>query len=111
MPPEGLGKLKKVGDLMETRTRNLPACSILSQPTTPPRAPKQDIRIISYTTAVSVHMRLGGGGIAGTSQDDTRQKTTISSFFERSFWESFCSGLEMNMWSTHVDFVRRSDKV
>jgi hypothetical protein len=35
---EGLGKLKKV-HLIGTRTRDLPACSIVSQPTTLPRPP------------------------------------------------------------------------
>jgi hypothetical protein len=34
---EGLGKLKKI-HLIGTRTRNLPACSIVPQPTTLPRA-------------------------------------------------------------------------
>jgi hypothetical protein len=35
---EGLGKLKKI-HLIGTRSPDLPACSILSQPTTLPRAP------------------------------------------------------------------------
>jgi hypothetical protein len=30
--PEGLGNLKKFSDLVGSRTRNLPACSIVSQP-------------------------------------------------------------------------------
>jgi hypothetical protein len=34
---EGLGKLKKI-HLIGTRTRDLPACSIVPQPTTLPRA-------------------------------------------------------------------------
>jgi hypothetical protein len=34
---EGLGQLKKI-HLIGTRTRNLPACSIVPQPTTLPRA-------------------------------------------------------------------------
>jgi hypothetical protein len=33
---EGLGKFKKSNDLIGTRTRDLPACSIVSQPTTLP---------------------------------------------------------------------------
>jgi hypothetical protein len=37
--PEGLGKLKKI-NLSGTRTRDLPACSIVPQPTTLPRALK-----------------------------------------------------------------------
>jgi hypothetical protein len=36
---EWLGKLKISSDLIGSRTRNLPACSIVPQPTTPPRAP------------------------------------------------------------------------
>jgi hypothetical protein len=35
---EGLGKSKKI-HLIGTRTRNLPACNIVPQPTTLPRAP------------------------------------------------------------------------
>jgi hypothetical protein len=35
---EGLGQLKKI-DLIGIRTRDLPACSIVPQPTTLPRAP------------------------------------------------------------------------
>jgi hypothetical protein len=35
---EGLGKLKKSNNLIENRTRDLPACSIVPQPTTLPRA-------------------------------------------------------------------------
>jgi hypothetical protein len=35
---EGLGKLKKSNDLIENRNRDLPACSIVPQPTTLPRA-------------------------------------------------------------------------
>jgi hypothetical protein len=36
--PKGLEKLKKYCDLIETRTHYLPACSIVPQPTTLPRA-------------------------------------------------------------------------
>jgi hypothetical protein len=45
---EGVGKLKKKksNDLTGNRTRNLPACRIVAQPTTPPRAPI----ILYYTT-------------------------------------------------------------
>jgi hypothetical protein len=35
---EGLGQLKKSNDLIGYRTRDLPACSIVPQPTTLPRA-------------------------------------------------------------------------
>jgi hypothetical protein len=36
---EGLGKLKKSNDLIGNRTGDLPACSIVLQPTTLQRAP------------------------------------------------------------------------
>jgi hypothetical protein len=36
---EGLGQLKNSNDLIGTRTRDLPACSIVPQPTTLPHAP------------------------------------------------------------------------
>jgi hypothetical protein len=39
--PEGLGELKELNDSICTRTRYLPACSIVPQLTTLPRAPEQ----------------------------------------------------------------------
>jgi hypothetical protein len=36
---ERLGQLKKFTDLIGTRTRDLPTCSTVPQPTTLPRAP------------------------------------------------------------------------
>jgi hypothetical protein len=36
---EGLGQLKKSSDLIENQTRDLPACSLVPQPTTLPRVP------------------------------------------------------------------------
>jgi hypothetical protein len=39
---QGLGKLKKSNDLIGTRTRDLPAWSIVPQPTTLPSAPRTD---------------------------------------------------------------------
>jgi hypothetical protein len=36
---EGLGKLKIFSDLMGIQTRDLPACSIVPQPTVLPHAP------------------------------------------------------------------------
>jgi hypothetical protein len=36
---EGLGKMKKSSELTRNRTLDLPACGIVSQPTTLPRAP------------------------------------------------------------------------
>jgi hypothetical protein len=43
---EGLGKLKKI-HILGTRTRDLPACSVVAQPTTLPRAP--DYLFYRYT--------------------------------------------------------------
>jgi hypothetical protein len=37
---EGLGQLRKSNDLIGNRTHDLPACSIVPQPTTLPRAPR-----------------------------------------------------------------------
>jgi hypothetical protein len=42
---KGLVKLKKNHDLIGPRTRDLPACSIVPQPITLPRAPKQYMRL------------------------------------------------------------------
>jgi hypothetical protein len=36
---QALGQLKKTNDIIGNRTRYLPACSIVPQPTTLPRAP------------------------------------------------------------------------
>jgi hypothetical protein len=36
---EGLGQLKKISNLIGTRTVELPACSLAHQPSTIPRAP------------------------------------------------------------------------
>jgi hypothetical protein len=48
---EGLGQLKKSNDLIGIRSRDLPACSIVSQPTTIPRAPAEGINIESNAAA------------------------------------------------------------
>jgi hypothetical protein len=48
---EGLGELKKPNDLIGNRTRDFPACSIVPQPTTLPRALKhipKDHNIYGY---------------------------------------------------------------
>jgi hypothetical protein len=42
VPLERLGQLKNPNDFIETRNRDLPACSIVPQRTTPPRAPDSD---------------------------------------------------------------------
>jgi hypothetical protein len=49
VPLEGLGKLKKSNDLIGTRTRDLPACGIVPQPTTLPRA----LRVNKGTAIIS----------------------------------------------------------
>jgi hypothetical protein len=49
---EGLGKLKKI-HLIGTRTLNLPACSIVPQPTTIPRVPfSETLGMMNVTTAL-----------------------------------------------------------
>jgi hypothetical protein len=54
--PEGLGELKKkLNVLIRSRTRDLPACSILPEPTTLPRAPIS-ILINKYIYDVSLHL-------------------------------------------------------
>jgi hypothetical protein len=42
---EGLEQLKKTNDLIGNRTHDLPACSIVPQPTTVPRAPPSNFII------------------------------------------------------------------
>jgi hypothetical protein len=42
---EGLGKLKKSYDVIGNQTRDLPACSIVPQPTALPRAPFRNSNI------------------------------------------------------------------
>jgi hypothetical protein len=55
---EGLGQLKKSDDT-GTRTRDLPACSIVPQPTMLPHAPNQNIYIsINLFFLICI---LGGG--------------------------------------------------
>jgi hypothetical protein len=44
MRPEGLGKLKTSNDLTGTRTRDLPPCSTMPQPTTLLRVPLVRVR-------------------------------------------------------------------
>jgi hypothetical protein len=43
---EGLAQLKKPGDLIRNRTRDLPACSIVPQPTMLPRAPEYQVLVL-----------------------------------------------------------------
>jgi hypothetical protein len=42
----GLGQLKKSSDLIENKTGDLPACSIVPQPTTLPCAPDLTVLVI-----------------------------------------------------------------
>jgi hypothetical protein len=48
---EGLGQLKKSSDLIENRTRNVAACSIVPQPTTLSRAPFPVMRYMKIASA------------------------------------------------------------
>jgi hypothetical protein len=53
---EGLGKFEKSNDLTGNRTRDLPVCSIVPEPTTLPRAPKLYIinpKIIQHAYVLS----------------------------------------------------------
>jgi hypothetical protein len=47
-----LGQLKKFNDLVGNRTRDLPACSMVPQPTTLPRAPFLFILSIYYSPVI-----------------------------------------------------------
>jgi hypothetical protein len=49
---EGLGKLKKSSDLMGNRTCDLPACSIVPQPTTLSRAPFKMLRNFNFADII-----------------------------------------------------------
>jgi hypothetical protein len=54
---EGFGKLKESNDLIGTRTRDLPACRIESQPTTLPRTPlKMNVKEIVYDSVDLIHL-------------------------------------------------------
>jgi hypothetical protein len=52
---EGLGELKKFSDLIRTQTCDLLACSIVSQPTTLPCAPKISVIQIECCARLVVH--------------------------------------------------------
>jgi hypothetical protein len=52
---EGLGQMKKSKDLIGNRTRYLPACSIVPQLTTLPRAPKETFYIIQIVDKLEIH--------------------------------------------------------
>jgi hypothetical protein len=59
---EGLGKLKKSNALIENRTRDLPAFSVVPQPTTLPRAPALDyisVLCLTFTASLCPHYVLG----------------------------------------------------
>jgi hypothetical protein len=56
---KGLGKLKKFNDLIGNKTLDLPACSIVPQPTMLPRAPRIRIRCHnSKTPGRNIHRSL-----------------------------------------------------
>jgi hypothetical protein len=52
---EGLNKLKKLFDLIGSRTLDLPDCSIVPQPTMLPRAPYVYIYVYIYKIIVTFH--------------------------------------------------------
>jgi hypothetical protein len=54
---EGLGQLKKI-HLMGTRTRDLPACSIVPQPTTLPRAPVLCSRTLKHKLTIEIAVKV-----------------------------------------------------
>jgi hypothetical protein len=73
---EGLGELKKFSDLIGIRSRNLPDCSIVPQPTTLPRGPRTKSSICisglreCHCVMVSVvHLEW---------ENDTNRKTALS---------------------------------
>jgi hypothetical protein len=69
---EGLGKLKKKSnDLIGNQTRDLPACSIVPQPTTLPRAPNNNNNIFTCWT-----QQLGANHRATTNKKQYQQKQT-----------------------------------
>jgi hypothetical protein len=51
---EGLGKLKQFNYFIGNRTRDLPACSIVPQPTTPPKLENLET---NWLTIFKVHLR------------------------------------------------------
>jgi hypothetical protein len=51
---EGLGKLKKINDVIGTRTRDLPACSIAPQPSTLARVPYDNNRLEYFPVICNV---------------------------------------------------------
>jgi hypothetical protein len=55
---EGLGSTDKYNDLIGKQTRDLPACSIVPQPTTPRRAP--DINVGRGPLECNFDITLGG---------------------------------------------------
>jgi hypothetical protein len=55
---EGLGKLKKF-TLSGTRTGDLPACSVVPQPTTLPRAPRSYTLFILYFGVLAKSLNIG----------------------------------------------------
>jgi hypothetical protein len=82
---EGLGKLKKSNDLIGTRTRYLPTCSIVPQPTTLPRAAFIIIIIIiiiiTVITNINQHQSLLSRSLTHT------MKVTLLPFLKILNWE------------------------
>jgi hypothetical protein len=51
---EGSGQFNNSSDLIRNRTRDLPACSILPQPTTQPHAPRGDTSLMYKTVGSEI---------------------------------------------------------
>jgi hypothetical protein len=64
--------MKKFNDIIGNQTRNLPACSAVSQPTAPPRAPKVVNTLTKIRSTVGITSRRFGLCILNPSQLITR---------------------------------------
>jgi hypothetical protein len=73
---EGLGQLKQLNDLIDNRTRDLPACSIVPQPTTLPGAPPGIYR--ERTTETTRRISQGPRFEPGTSGIRSRSDHAVS---------------------------------
>jgi hypothetical protein len=52
--------IEKSNELIGNRTRDLPACSIVPQPTTLPRAPKEETVCTYFHSILKIHQNLNG---------------------------------------------------
>jgi hypothetical protein len=100
-----LGKLKKI-TLIGTRTRDLPACSMVPQPTTLPRVPVI-IYIHTHRFIVSKWLhKLTQVGYA----DQTRTQLRFRSSFRRAYWQGDYPRLDSRKMSppsaSNAGFIR-----